>query len=198
MSVKVINNLQTKVDPFDGRKQLVIPSLTTNDAQKAIEFYKNVFDARIRYMAKKYIPKYGDEKVVHAEIEIGNISFMIGDENIFTDPSGSNDMKSAKTIGDTPVTFYVYTEDADKLVEKATQFGARIIYPIQNEFYGDRVGTVIDPFGFKWSIATHIKNPNEREINEGFDKMLTNHSNSNGYYEKYMKYKKKYISEKNK
>ena len=110
-------------------------------------------------------------------------------------PSIGDKIKSAKPIGDTPITLYVYVENVDNTINKAINLGAKIIHPIENHFYGDRAGTIIDPFNFKWNITTHIKNPTQEEMNkglEGMKPMLQIGGDINK--KKYLKYKNKYLS----
>jgi PhnB protein len=174
---------ESKIDPYAGRyKNIVIPSLTINDATSAIEFYKNAFGAELNYIIKY------KNKIAHAEITIENTTLMISDE-IYGDKA-----KSAKTIGDTPIQFYVYTKNVDEMIKKAVQFGATIIYPIQDQFYGDRTGAIIDPYGFKWTIATHIRDVEQDETQKGLEKVMSKQIGGNDiYYRKYMKYKLKYL-----
>jgi PhnB protein len=184
------------VDPFAGKRHHVIASLVIDDAIRAIEFYKNAFDAQVTHMTN-----YGG-KVAHAEIVIGGTEFMISDEMY------GPGVKSAKTIGDTPVTFYAYFKNADEIMDRAVKLGSKIVYPVKDQFYGDRVGEIIDPFGFKWAIATHIKEVPVEAMKQGLEKMMkdvphnqnqkggtgtgTSTGNKN-YYDKYMKYKTKYL-----
>jgi PhnB protein len=163
----------------------LIPSLIANDASKAIEFYKKVFDAEetSRLMF--------EGKIAHAELNIQGTTIMISDE-IY----GSR-AKSAKTIGDTPVSFYVYVDNVDKIFVKAVKNGANITYEAQDQFYGDRMGEFIDPFGFKWSIATHIKNVGENEMIKGLNNIMekSEHKKFGGSvvaFKKYMTNRKTY------
>ena len=178
--------LSEKVDPYGGRTNRVIPSLVIDNASEAIEWYKKALGATVTH-----ISKYNGQ-VAHAEITIENTTLMISDEMY--------GMKSAKTIGDTPVTFYVYTKNVDEVVNKATTSGAKIMYPVEDQFYGDRTGSVIDPYGFKWTIATHIKDVQANEMQQGLEKMMSEvDPNQKGgkrdiYYKKYMKYKMKYLT----
>lgn len=180
-----VGMIRTRVDPFGGRRNRVIASLITNNATETIEFYKNAFDAKLIY-AVKY-----NNLIPHAEIDIGNTTLMIADEMY------GDKMKSARSIGDTPVVFYIYSESVDETINKAVRLGAKIIHPAQNEFYGDRAGTIVDPFGFKWTVATHIKDVSMDEINKGVAGMMKSVNQMGAgdymYHCKYMKYKAKYL-----
>ena len=132
------------------------PMLMFKDARKAIEFYKQAFGATERYA----MPGPGGKGVMHAEILIGDSIFMVGDEN----PQIPG--KSAETIGGSPVSFYIYLENLDEAVKKALKAGAQSRTSVQDMFWGDRVGTVQDPFGYSWSLATHVKDLTAKEIEE--------------------------------
>ena len=174
-------------DPYNGKKQQrVMASLIAHDAQKAIDFYKEVFDASVSFVAKY------NNKIAHSEITIGNTVLMVSDE-IYGEFA-----KSARTIGDSPVTFYYYVDNVDSVFNKAIQHGAIQMFPVHNEFYGDRIGSIIDPFGFKWTIATHVKDVNQSEMQTGLQNMMANATQTGGaddlMYKKYIKYKSKYLS----
>lgn len=135
----------------------VTPMLTLKDASKAIEFYKRAFGATEKYS----VPGPDGKGVMHAEIQIGNSIIMLGEEN------PGQPCKSAETMGCSPVSFYIYVEKADQLFQKAIEAGAQGKMPVQEMFWGDRVGTVQDPFGYNWWLATHIKDVSPQEMQEG-------------------------------
>jgi uncharacterized glyoxalase superfamily protein PhnB len=120
------------------------PSLIVNNSKEAIEFYKKAFDAQEIYQFPA-----PDGKIMHAMIQIGDSFIMMSDE--FTMMGCS----SPTTIGGTPVTLYLYVEDADKIFKQAVEAGAKVTMPIMDAFWGDRIGSVVDPYGHSWSIATH-------------------------------------------
>jgi uncharacterized glyoxalase superfamily protein PhnB len=122
----------------------ITPLLITSNAKDAIEFYTKAFDAKEIYQYPS-----PDGKIMHAMIQIGDSFIMISDE---FPAMGCN---SPTTIGGTAVTIHLYVEDADKIFNQAVKAGAIITMPIMNAFWGDRFGTVIDPYGHSWSIATH-------------------------------------------
>ena len=121
----------------------ITPSLVIRDAVKAIEFYKRAFGAQEE--GKFPGP---DGKIMHASIKIGDSHLYITEENL---QYGS---KSPQTLGGTPVTIHLYVEDADAVFKKAVDSGCTVRMPIDNQFWGDRYGSVGDPFGHTWSIAT--------------------------------------------
>ena len=122
----------------------VTPSLVVCNAAEAIEFYKKAFNANEIY--KFPTP---DGKILHAMIQIGDSFVMMSDE------FPTMGMKSPATLGGTAVTLHLYVEDSDKIFKQAVDAGAVITMPIMDSFWGDRFGTVMDPYGHSWAIATH-------------------------------------------
>lgn len=135
----------------------VTPMLMFRDARKAIEFYKRAFGAVERYA----MPGPDGKGVMHAELLIGNSIIMMGEEH------PNEQCKSAETLGGSPVSFYIYLENVDDAFQKALTAGAETRMPVQDMFWGDRVGTVQDPFGYSWSLATHTKDMSAQELEEG-------------------------------
>ncbi len=137
--------------------QTVTPMFVFKDARKAIEFYKRAFGAQEKYT----MPGPDGKGVMHAELRIGSSIIMLGEEN----PQCLG--KSAETIGGSPVGFYLYVENADGAFRRAIEAGAESEMPVDNMFWGDRVGTVQDPFGYKWMLATHVEDLTPEEIEQG-------------------------------
>ena len=135
----------------------VTPVFVVKDARKAIEFYKRAFGAEELFV----MPGPNGKGVMHAEVKIGNSILMMGEEN------PQEPCKSAETMGGSPVSFYMYVENADEAFRKALAAGAEIRMSGEDMFWGDRAGTVLDPFGYSWTLATHIKDPTPEEIQEG-------------------------------
>jgi PhnB protein len=129
----------------DGYPQ-VTPYLSVDDGNAAIEFYKTVLGAteRVRMAGP-------DGKVGHAELQIGDSLLMLADEV----PEMGN--PSPKSVGGTPVTISMYVDDVDAVFDRAVQAGAKPLRPVENQFYGDRAGQFEDPFGHRWSVATHVE-----------------------------------------
>ena len=121
----------------------VTPYLAVHDAAAALKFYKQAFGARERMR----MPAPGG-KVGHAEIEIGDSCLMLADE--YPDM----DFRSPKAFGGTPVTLHLYVDDVDAVARQAVAVGAKELRPVKDQFYGDRTGTIQDPFGHVWHIAT--------------------------------------------
>ncbi|HXX59038.1 MAG TPA: VOC family protein [Thermodesulfovibrionales bacterium] len=151
----------TKAIPEGFRS--VTPMLMFKDARKAIEFYKRAFRAIERFA----MPGPDGKGITHAELLIGDSIVMMGEEN----PQES--CKSAETTGGSPVSFYIYIENVDEAFKTALAAGAEVRMPLDDMFWGDRVGTVKDPFGYSWSLATHRKDLTPQEIEEGAKAMFT-------------------------
>lgn len=128
---------------------------------EAIEFYKKAFGATER--GRLLLP---NGLIGHAEIEIEGSLLMMADEN----PDWNS--KSPQTIGDNPVTLALYVKDVDAVFKQAIDAGATVLMPIEDAFYGDRNGQVLDPFGYKWMIATHKEDVSFEEMQKRFDKMF--------------------------
>ena len=138
----------------------VTPYLIVDDASAAIEFYISVLDAEERMRMPG-----PDGKVGHAELAIGESLVMLADE--FPDMGA----RSPKSIGGSPVTIHVYVEDADATVALAVKSGATITRPVEDKFYGDRGGEVMDPYGHRWSIATHTEDLSPEEMQHRMGQM---------------------------
>lgn len=126
--------------------------LTVDDAAGAIDFYKRAFGAT----EISRLPM-GD-KIGHAELQIGDTRIMLNDEF----PERGN--LGPKARGGTPVGLIIYTEDVDPSFKQAIDAGATETMPVENQFWGDRMGTLTDPFGHKWSIATHVEDVRPEEF----------------------------------
>jgi PhnB protein len=131
----------------------VIPYLSIDGASAAIDFYTNVLGAKERVRMPG-----PDGKIGHAELEIGDSVVMLADA---FPGMGS---PSPKTLGGTPVTVIVYVEDVDRVFDKAITAGATAERPVENQFYGDRAGQFVDPFGHKWFVATHVEDVPAEEM----------------------------------
>lgn len=136
--------------------------ITIKGCGEAIEFYKKAFGAK--ELGRLFMP---DGSIGHAEIEIEGSILMIADENI----EWGN--KSPQTIGGNPVSFGLYVKDVDQAFQKAVDAGATVERQVEDMFYGDRVGQVMDPFGYKWSIATHKEDVSLEEMQKRSDKMFS-------------------------
>jgi PhnB protein len=122
------------------------PYLIIKGAANALEFYKKAFDAA----EIMRIPAPGGT-VGHAEIKIGNAIIMLADEF----PEMNH--RSPQSFGGTPVSILVYVQDVDAFVKRAVAAGAKALTPVENKFYGDRSGSLEDPFGHQWHFSTHVE-----------------------------------------
>jgi len=142
------------VNPIPENYPRVIPYLHVDGAAEAIDFYTNVLGATERGR----MPGDTPEKVGHAELEIGGSVIMLADE------APEMDIRGPKSVGGTPITVCVYVEDVDAVVDRATAAGAKILRPVENQFYGDRSGTFEDPFGHQWNIMSHVEDVSPEEM----------------------------------
>jgi len=131
----------------------VTPYLILSGASDAIAFYKKALGA-------EEVMRMADPggKIHHAEIEIGDSRIMLADEH------PEIQALSPKTVGGSPVSIHLYVADVDGAVERAVAAGAKLIRPVADQFYGDRVGGIEDPFGYRWFIATHKEDLTMDEI----------------------------------
>ncbi len=124
----------------------VTPYLIVDGAAKALDFYQRVFGATERMR----MPGPGG-KVGHAEISIGDSVIMLADEHPEMGARGP------RAFGGSPVSLHVYVQDVNATVKTAVAAGAKVIRPVEDKFYGDRSGTIEDPFGHHWNVATHTE-----------------------------------------
>jgi PhnB protein len=143
----------TNVNPIPDGYPQVMPYLTVDGASAAIDFYTTVFGAkeRLRMPAP-------DGKVGHAELEIGDSVVMLADA--FADMGN----QTPAALGGTPVTVMVYVADVDAVFDRALKAGATEERKVENQFYGDRAGQFVDPFGHKWFVATHVEDVAPEEV----------------------------------
>lgn len=134
--------------------------LVVKDAHRALKFYNNAFGAEITMCFED-----NDKRVIRAEMKIEDTIIMLMEENAET--------LSPQTLGGTGVLVQIYTGDAEGLYEAAIMAGAKEIGPIKEQFYGDRSGRVIDPFGHQWVIATHMEDVPARELQKRFHELYS-------------------------
>jgi uncharacterized glyoxalase superfamily protein PhnB len=137
----------------------VTPSLIQRDCTKAIDYYKKALGAveRMRMPGP-------DGKIMHAELQIGTSIVMMNDEMM--------GMKSAESLGATPVSFYLYVDDCDAALQKAISAGGKEVMPASDMFWGDRMGQFADPFGYRWTLATHVKDMTPEEMKKGQEEWM--------------------------
>jgi PhnB protein len=143
----------SKVKPVPEGYHTATVYLIIKDAAKAIEFYKKAFGAtELMRMTQP------DGRVGHAEIKIGDSPIMIADE--FTELG----TRSPQSLGGSAVSIYLYVVDVDGLAKQAVAAGATLVRPVKDQFYGDRSGSLEDPFGHQWHIATHVEDVTPDEV----------------------------------
>ena len=142
-----------EVKPIPDGYPQVIPYLSVENASGAIEFYTTVFGARERMRMPAPNGKLG-----HAELEIGDSLVMLAD--VFPEMGG----QTPQSLGGTPVTVMVYVDNVDAVFDRAIAAGATVEREVQDQFYGDRAGQFIDPFGHKWFVATHVEDVSPQDV----------------------------------
>src|SRR5262245_34064906 len=142
-----------KVKPIPDGYTAITPYLFIKGAGQALDFYKKAFGAveRVRMPGP-------NNTVGHAEIEINGSVVMLADE------APSMQALSPQSVGGTPVLIYLYVDDVDTVVNRAVGAGAKVLQPVQDKFYGYRSGSILDPFGHLWGVATHKEDVTPEEM----------------------------------
>jgi PhnB protein len=149
------------VKPIPEGYHTITPFLTVRDAARAIEFYKQAFGAKERGVMKD-----PSGKVMHAELTIGDSVIMLADE--FPDFGAL----SPQALGGSPAGLHIYVQDVDASFDRAVKAGAQVEMPVMEQSWGDRYGRLKDPYGHKWSIATHVKDLSMDEMKRGMDEAM--------------------------
>jgi PhnB protein len=150
----LVSEVSMAVQPIPEGYHGVTPYLIIRDAATALDFYKRAFGAT-ELMRLDHGGKVG-----HAEIQLGDSRIMLADE--FPEMGSV----SPQSLGGTPVGICLYVPNVDALFQQAVAAGGKVERELQNQFYGDRSGTIIDPFGHKWTIATHIEDLTPEQVSE--------------------------------
>ncbi len=151
----------TKVKAIPEGYHTITPYICVRGAKDAIAYYQKAFGA-------KEIMSMPDEKtgkICHAELKIGDSMVMLADE--FPEMN----FLSPQSRGGSPIWLNLYVEDCDDVFKKAVEAGAQVVRPLADQFYGDRSGTITDPFGYSWTIATHKEDLSDEEISARAAKM---------------------------
>ena len=140
------------VKPIPQGYHSVTPYMIVKGANRAIDFYKTAFGATevMRFPGP-------DGKIAHAEIKIGDSVIMLADE-------GQGPYRSPESYGGSPVSLMIYVPDVDKTFKQAISNGAKESRAVQDQFYGDRSGNLVDPFGHVWTVATHVEDVSAEEM----------------------------------
>ncbi len=142
--------MATKMKSIPEGYHTLSPYLIVRSAADALEFYKKAFGAT--EICRLNMP---DGKIVHSEFKAGDSIFMMSDE------SPQCPSKSPEILGGSAVTLHLYVADADATFASAIKAGAKETMPLADQFWGDRMGGIVDPFGHHWIIATHVEDPSE-------------------------------------
>lgn len=149
-----------EVKPIPDDYPRVVPYLCVDGAAEAIGFYTDVLGAKERMR----MPGDAPDKIAHAELDLGGSVVML------SDPFPEMGALDPKTVGGSPVSVVVYVEDVDAAFARAVELGAKPERAVENQFYGDRTGTIEDPWGHRWNLHTHVEDISpeemERRINE--------------------------------
>ena len=145
--------MTAKPKPIPDGYHTFTPYLIVSDGARAIEFYQQAFGATER--GRLAAP---DGRIMHAEIQIGDSVIMLASE------CPEMGAKSPQAFGGSPVMLHLYVPEVDKTFAQATAAGAKVKRPVQNQFYGDRSGGLVDPFGHRWNLATHIEDVSPEEM----------------------------------
>jgi PhnB protein len=148
------------VKPIPDGYHAVTPYMVVNNCERALEFYKNSFGAsEIMRMPGP------DGKIMHAEIKIGDSIIMLADE--FPERGA----RSPVSFGGSPVSLMLYVKDVDATFNKAVGAGSTVQQPVKDQFYGDRSGTIVDPFGHVWTLSTHVEDVAPEEMQKRMEAM---------------------------
>jgi len=146
------------VKPIPDGYATVTPFVYIRDVARAIEFYQSAFGATELFRLAAPGGKIG-----HAELQIGNSRIMLSNE--FPDMN----LRGPESLGGTSVSFLIFVEDVDSKFNQAIAAGAKVLHPVKDQFYGDRSGTLADPFGHSWTIATHVEDVSADEMNRRYE-----------------------------
>src|SRR6266478_1827188 len=151
-----------KIDPLNKKQYGAVSAmLTVSDIPAAVSFYQKAFG-----FTKRGIMNGPDGKAVHAELTLRGTTLMLGPEN------ASMGKRTAKSLGASPASLFIYTDNVDKAVSKALRLGATGQSPVMDMFWGDRCGTIVDPDGYTWMVGTHKAEPTVKEMKAKMREMM--------------------------
>jgi len=156
------------VKPVPDGYHTLTPHLVVSDASAAIEFYKQAFGA----IETARMVEPGGKRIMHAQVTIGDSVLMLADTYSEMGAKNPKDLKGS------PVNIHIYSQDADALMARAVKAGAKVLMPVAEMFWGDRYGRLTDPFGHEWSVATHVKDLSEAEMEKAAADMFKQHNES--------------------
>jgi len=151
-----------KIDPLNKKQYGAVSAmLTVSDIPAAVSFYQKALG-----FSKRGIMNGPDGKPIHAELTLRGTTLMLGPE------IAAMGKRTAKNVGSSPAGLYLYVENVDKVVDKATKLGASTQGPVMDMFWGDRCGNIIDPDGYSWTISTHKAEPTAKEMKQKMLEMM--------------------------
>jgi len=151
-----------KIDPLNKKQYGAVSAmLTVSDIPTAVSFYQKAFG-----FSKRAVMNGPDGKPIHAELTLRGTTLMLGPEN----PALGK--RTAKTIGASPASLFLYVEDVDRVVSKALSSGATSKGPVMDMFWGDRCGTIVDPDGYAWMVGTHKAEPTAKEMKKKMQEQI--------------------------
>jgi len=156
-----------KVDPLNKRQYgALTANLTVADMKAAVNFYQKALG-----FSKRSLMNGPDGKPIHAELTLRGTTLMLSPE------SAQMGSRGAKALGGSPTSLYLLTENVDKVVGKAVKLGATLKGPVMDMFWGDRTGTLVDPEGYLWMVATHIAEPTPKEMQQKMKEQMAQMAN---------------------
>jgi PhnB protein len=162
VAMKAARKLTVAVKPIPEGYHSITPMLTVRGADRAIDFYRRAFGAK--ELGRMHGPD--GKHVMHAELKIGNSRFFLCDE------VPEMECRSPETLGGSPTGIYLYVRDVDETFHKAVEAGATVKRPLEDMFWGDRTGSVLDPFGHAWDLATHREDVPPEEMKRRGEKFF--------------------------
>ena len=151
-----------KIDPLNKKQYGAVSAmLTVSDIPAAVNFYQKALG-----FSKRGIMNGPDGKPIHAELTLRGTTLMLGPK------AAAMGKRTAKSVGASPAGLYLYVENVDKVVDKATKLGATSQGPAMDMFWGDRCGTIVDPDGYIWMTSTHRAEPTAKEMKQGMREMM--------------------------
>ena len=151
-----------KIDPLNKKQYSAVSAmLTVSDIPAAVSFYQKALG-----FSKRGIMNGPDGKPIHAELTLRGTTLMLGPE------CAAMGKRTAKNVGSSPAGLYIYVENVDKVVDKASKLGASSQGPVIDMFWGDRCGNIIDPDGYTWTISTHKVEPTAKEMKQKMLEMM--------------------------
>jgi uncharacterized glyoxalase superfamily protein PhnB len=151
--------MERKVKPIPPEYHSVSPVLIIRNAADAITFYMKAFDAEVMFRQDR-----PDGKLMHAALKIGDSVVMLGEECAPHEGHAEECVRAPADLKGTTVNLYLYVKDVDQIFRQALEAGAEPMMPVEDMFWGDRMGMVKDPYGHVWSVATHTQQLTQEQI----------------------------------